>query len=127
MDYNDHKMNDVFLDDEGLIRVVYHGKFTQAAGERDIRNIMAIVARLEAEQRPILVLADTRDMGAHTLASRQTGLKAREVIPFSKMAIITNEDVYIATISKMITSLSKRQKEIGYFDNESDALKWLHA
>jgi len=120
-------MNKVFLDDDGVIRIVYHGKFTAADGERDIENILLHVTELEATHQPVLVLADTRDMGPHTLAARQTGLKAREVIPFQKMAIITNEDVYATTISKMITSLSKRQKQIGYFENEDEALKWLHS
>ncbi len=118
--------NIVSLDEKGFVSIVYHGDQTRTSLTLVIERVMLIVEKLLENDKPVMVLADIRDMGVHTPAARMTGLRARTIIPFWKMAIITSRsDLYTAKISTIMTSMSGRRKEIKYFKSQLGAAKWL--
>ncbi len=114
------------MDEAGVIRIVYHGNQTKTSLAQVIGRGLVLAGKLVEQDKPVIVLADIRDMGEHTVAARMTGLRARTVLPFWKMAIVTTDnDRYTAKISRIMTSMSGRRKEIRYFKREAWALRWL--
>lgn len=118
--------DEVYLDDNGFVHITYHGDQDKRSGQRTIDRAMTIMKHLEKDDESIYILADIRDMGEHTPTARQVGLKARETMPYRKMAIIVSKsDPFTAKISRVMTSMSQRSKEIGYFSSEKQATEWL--
>lgn len=118
--------NEVFLSDDGIVRIIYHGNQTKPLLQRAIRQATILMRQLAKEGGRVLVLADIRDMGTHTEGARMIGVQARSTMPFWKMAIITSElDPHTANISKMISAMSGRSKEIGYFLSDAEAISWF--
>lgn len=118
--------NVVFLDSNEFVHIIYHGDQTKASLQSVVDKAMGIMLNLIAEDKPVNMLADIRDMGKHTPAARMVGIQARTTMPFWKMAIVVSKtQPYTAKISQMITAMSGRKKEIGYFKSEVRAAKWL--
>lgn len=118
--------DEVFLDSNRFVHIIYHGDQDKRSGQRTINRVMTIVMRLVRQDSMVNILADIRDMGKHTPNARQVGAHARETMPYRKMAIVVSDtDPYTAKISKIVTSMSSRKKEIGYFKTEELAIEWL--
>ena len=119
-------VNEVFLDDEGVIRGVYHGAQTGAELQSMIERIMRIMAILIRNDKPVRLLVDIRDMGQYDRAARLVEMHARTVLPFWKMAFVTSvHHPEQEQISRKLTLMSGRRKEIRYFEREDDAIGWL--
>ncbi len=118
--------NEVFLDGQGVIHAVYHGKQTVAQLQHTIERIMKIMAILVRNDRPVRLLADIRDMGPYEQPARLVEMHARTILPFWKMAFVTSgKEPEGEKVSRVLTSMSGRKSEIRYFRREDDAIGWL--
>ena len=119
-------VNEVFLDKGGVIRSVYHGPQNGSEMRQTLDRIMKIMEILLRADKPIRLLVDIRDMGQYDPMARLIEMHARTVLPFWKMAFVTSpkhppsEDV-----SRKLTMMSGRRKEIRYFQREDDPVGWL--
>lgn len=118
--------NEVYLDKGGVVRSVYHGPQNGKEMRQTLERIMKIMEILLRDDKPIRLLVDIRDMGQYDPMARLIEMHARTVLPFWKMAFVTSpshpgsED-----ISRKLTLMSGRRKEIRYFEREDDAVGWL--
>ncbi len=75
---------------------------------------------------PVRVLIDIQDMGPYDQAARILEMRARTVLPFWKLSFVTTpEHPEQEQISRKLTMMSGRRKEIRYFEHEDDAIGWL--
>ena len=120
--------NRVTMGKDHIIRSVFRGDQTPQTLQTSIEQAVILSAPLIAADKPVLFLADIRHIGNHTAASRLTGLRARAQLPFWRIAIIAkpDENKDILVISKKLTAMSGRKKEIHYFATVPPALRWLH-
>jgi hypothetical protein len=118
--------NEVFLDDNGVIHGVYHGRQTGRMLQRTFNRIMKIMDILIKQDLPIKLLIDIRDMGEYDQAGKLVEMHARTILPFWKMAFVTAiTHPEPEKISRKLTLMSGRRKEIRYFVREDDAIGWL--
>lgn len=118
--------NKVFLDKEGVIHTIYHGQQTGEDMQRTFERIMKIMKLLIESDKPVRLLIDMRDMGPYDLSARLVEMHARTVLPYWKLAFVTSsEHPYQEQISRKLTLMSGRRKEIRYFIREDDAIGWL--
>jgi hypothetical protein len=119
-------INEVFVDDEGTVRVIYHSAQTAPKLKRTVDRALDIMQKLITKDKPVRLLVDIRDMGPYDQPARLVELHARTVLPFWKMAMVTTgEGPESEIISRQLTSMSGRRSEIRYFKREDDALGWL--
>ena len=119
-------VNEVYLDDEGVIRSVYHGLQTGDGLQRTIERIKKIMDILIINDKPVRLLIDIRDMGQFDPGARLVEMHARTMLPFWKMAFVTShQHPEQEQISRKLTLMSGRRKEIRYFEREDDAVGWL--
>lgn len=118
--------NEVFLDDRGVIHSVYHGRQTGKRLERTFARIKKIMDILIKQDMPIKLLVDIRDMGEYDQYGKLVEMHARTILPFWKMAFVTSpHHPPDEGVSRKLTLMSGRRKEIRYFEHEDDALGWL--
>lgn len=118
--------NKVFLDKEGVIHTTYHGQQTGETLQRTFERIMKIMKLLIESDKPVRLIIDIRDMGQYDLSARLVEMHARTVLPYWKLAFVTSsEHPYQEQISRKLTLMSGRRKEIRYFIREDDAIGWL--
>lgn len=119
-------VNVVYLDDQGVIHSVYHGFQSGKLMRKTLERIMKIMTILLRDNKPIRLLVDIRDMGQYDTMARLVDMHARTVLPFWKMAFVTSPDhLPSENISRKLTLMSGRRKEIRYFQHEGDAVGWL--
>jgi hypothetical protein len=119
--------NEVFLDNDGVIHSVYHGAQTGNELQRTIERIMKIMGILLRDDKPIRLLVDIRNMEGYDQAGRLVEMHARTILPFWKLAYVTSpEHPASENISRKLTLMSGRRKEIRYFQREDDAIGWLN-
>jgi len=119
-------VNEVYLDDDGVIHGIYHGTQTGDGLARTIERIMKIMDILIRNDKPVCLLVDMRDMGEYDTSARLVEMHARTVLPFWKMAFVTApEHPEQEAVSRKLTLMSGRRKEIRYFGREDDAIGWL--
>ncbi len=119
-------LNEVYLDEQDVVRTVYHGRQTAAGLLRTTTEIMEIMQQLVADDKPVRLLADIRDMGVYDQPARIIEMQARTALPFWKLAYVTTgAQPEGEKLSRVITSMSARRQEIRYFKREDDALGWL--
>ncbi len=118
--------NKVFVDTIGVIHGVYHGPQTARGLQRMIKRIAKIMDELIQQDSPVRLLLDIRDMGQYDVSARLVEMHARTVLPYWKLAFVTSEHhPSVEQISRKLTLMSGRRKEIRYFQREDDALGWL--
>lgn len=118
--------NEVFLDNVGIIHCVYHGTQNFSAMHDATEHMLKIVDILIKNDRPVRILIDMRDMGPYDQAARILEMRARTVLPFWKLAFVTAPNhPEQEQISRKLTLMSGRRKEIRYFEHEDDAVGWL--
>jgi len=119
-------VNDVRLDKNGVVRIIYHGSQTASKLMQTMTNIMKIVQKLLDADKPVKLLVDIRDLSEYDQPSRLVEMQARATLPFWKMAFVTTADENLAeNISRKLTMMSGRKQEIRYFKREDDAIGWL--
>lgn len=120
------KSNQVYLDDDGVIHSVYHGPQTGEGLKKTIERILRLMEIMIRNDRPVKLLVDMRDMGEYTTAARLVEMHARTILPFWKMAFVTSrQHPSQEEVSRKLTLMSGRRKEIRYFEREDDAVGWL--
>ena len=113
-------------DDEGIIHGVYHGPQTGVGLQKTIERIMRIMDILIRNDKPVRLLVDIRDMGQYDPMARLVDMHSRTVLPFWKMAFVTSHQHPVQEqVSRKLTLMSGRRKEIRYFQREDDAVGWL--
>jgi len=118
--------DEVFLDKQGIVRAVYHGPQTAAMLESTVDRIMKIMIKLVAQDKPVKLLVDIRDLGGYDRPAMLVEMHARTILPFWKMALITTDALPEGEkVSRQITAMSGRRGEIRYFQREDDAIGWL--
>lgn len=91
-----------------------------------IERMLRIADILIKNDRPVRILIDIRDMGPYDQAAKILEMRARTVLPFWKLAFATApEHPEQECISRKLTMMSGRRKEIRYFEHEDDAVGWL--
>lgn len=119
-------VNEVYLDDDGVIRSIYHGPQSGSGLQSTIERIMKIMDILIRNDKPVKLLVDIRDMGQFDPAARLVEMHARTILPFWKMAFVTShQHPEQEQVSRKLTMMSGRRKEIRYFEREDDAVGWL--
>lgn len=119
-------VNEVFLDDHGVIHSIYHGPQNGRIMQRTFNRIMKIMDILIKQDMPVRLLIDIRDMGAYDMQGKMVEMHARTILPFWKMAFVTDKThPHPEQISRKLTLMSGRRKEIRYFEREDDAIGWL--
>jgi hypothetical protein len=119
-------VNEVFLDDHGVIHGIYHGPQNGRIMQRTFNRIMKIMDTLIKQDMPVRLLIDIRDMGAYDMQGKMVEMHARTILPFWKMAFVTDKThPQPEQISRKLTLMSGRRKEIRYFEREDDAIGWL--
>lgn len=119
-------MNEVFLDSGGVVRSIYHGPQNGREMRKTLERIMKIMEILLRDDKPIRLLVDIRDMGEYDPMARLIDMHSRTVLPFWKMAFVTSPSHPASEdISRKLTLMSGRRKEIRYFQREDDAVGWL--
>lgn len=119
-------VNEVFLDDHGVIHSVYHGLQTGNMLQKTFDRVMKIMHILIKQDMPVRLLVDIRDMGAYDQRGKMVEMHARTRLPFWKLAFVTGRaHPDSEQISRKLTSMSGRRKEIRYFEREDDAVGWL--
>jgi hypothetical protein len=119
-------VNEVYLDDDGVIHGIYHGSQTGAGLQDMMERIMRIMDIMIRNDKPVRLLIDIRDMGEFDPAARLVEMHARTVLPFWKMAFVTShQHPEQEQVSRKLTLMSGRRKEIRYFEREDDAVGWL--
>lgn len=114
------------LGKDGIIRAVYNGTQTAASMQRVTDRLLKIMQPLIDDDKPVMLLADIRGMGDFDQSARLVDMHARTVLPFWRMALVTSDDLPPSEmISRTITSMSGRKKEIRYFQKEADAIGWV--
>ncbi len=118
--------NKVSVGKDGIIRVVYHGSQTASTLQDMTTRQLAIMQRLIDSDKPVMLLVDIRDLGEFSLSAKLVDMHARTILPFWKMALVTSgARPESEIISRKLTSMSGRRKEIRYFQREDDAVGWL--
>lgn len=121
-----HAVNEVFLDDHGVIHSIYHGPQTGRMLQRTFNRVMKIMDILIKQDMPVKLLVDIRDMGEYDQQGKMVEMHARTILPFWKMAFVTTHShPQPEQISRKLTLMSGRRKEIRYFEREDDAVGWL--
>lgn len=120
-------VNEVYLDDQGVIHSIYHGPQTGGGLQRTIERIKTIMDIMIRHDKPVWLLVDIRDMGAYDdRAAKLVDMHARTMLPFWKMAFVTtHHHPEQEQVSRKLTLMSGRRKEIRYFEREDDAVGWL--
>ena len=118
--------NDVYLDDNSVVRCVYHGRQTAITLLETTTKILEIMRGLVEKDEPVRLLADIRDLSDYDQPSRIVEMQARTALPFWKMAFVTSGlPTTGEKVSRTLTSMSGRKSEIRYFRREDDAIGWL--
>jgi hypothetical protein len=120
--------NVVWLDKKQIIHSVFHGDQTRDKLRHSIQEMQDLSEELHHDDKPILMLADLRDVGEYPLESRMVGMRGRAQLPFWRFALVTTRDDphnYVA-VSKKLTAMSARKKEMMYFTSLPDAYHWLN-
>ena len=119
-------VNQVFLNDDGIIHGVYHGPQNAEGLVSMMDRIMKIMKIMIQNDKPVLLMMDIRDLGEYNQAARLVEMHARTILPFWKMAFVTTlKHPEQEQVSRRLTSMSGRRKEIRYFIREDDAAAWL--
>lgn len=119
-------VNRVYLDNQSIVRCIYHGRQTAVTLLDTTTMILEIMRKLVEEDKPVRLLADIRDLSDYDQPSRIVEMQARTALPFWKMAFVTSGQVTSGEkISRTLTSMSGRRSEIRYFRREDDAIGWL--
>lgn len=122
-----HFANKVFLGKDGIVHGVYHGPQTGQGMRETLDRMIKIMEILLRDDKPIRVLVDISDMGLYDPMARLVEMHARTILPFWKMAFVTSDNHPPAEdISRKLTLMSGRRKEIRYFQREDDAKGWLN-
>jgi hypothetical protein len=119
-------VNDVFLDDQSVVRCIYHGRQTAISLLETTTKILEIMRGLVEQDKPVRLLADIRDLSDYDQPSRIVEMQARTALPFWKMAFVTaGAQTSGEKVSRTLTSMSGRKGQIRYFKREDDAIGWL--
>jgi hypothetical protein len=118
--------NQITLDPDGFIRETYEGDQDSTSVSLAVRQTMGLIRELQAEDhsQPIKLLVDLRRVGNQNLGARQTGGKALQSLPYSKIAIFGGSK-FLMAVANLLTSASGK-RNIRQFATEDDAIKWLN-
>lgn len=118
--------NIVYLGNDGVVRSIYHGPQTGSGMRETLEKIMRIMEIFLRDDKPIKLLVDIRDMGQYDTMARLVEMHARTILPFWKMAFVTSDrHLPSEDVSRKLTLMSGRRKEIRYFQRDDDAVAWL--
>jgi hypothetical protein len=116
----------IYLDSQDILRVEQRGVTDKPKATHMLNRMRQLSAKLLGQQKNVLVMADIRELKGFAPGTERVGLEIRETIPFSRMAIVIDDgETKIVRKSETITAQSSRKKEIGYFNSEATAIKWL--
>lgn len=119
--------NVIWLSKQQVVYVVYHGSQTPEKLTATIEELRRICSAMRAEQQPILMLVDVRDIDRYQDNAKTISMRARTELPFWRMAIMVGKDDAntVLSVSHQMNETSIRRKEITYFSSLLDAQKWL--
>jgi hypothetical protein len=112
------------LTPDGIIVSRYLGDQTGETVKESYNQLMPLVAQLQAEQRPVLILIDMSRTGKQNASARMAAQETLRTIPFKKMAAF-GSSVYLKHITLFILNLLGMSDKFGFFDTEEEAMKWL--
>lgn len=119
--------NVVWCDKNDFIHAVFHGEQTLEKLRGAVWESQQLCEELVKSDKPILMIADIRDIGAHRPEARLIGMRARAQLPFWRLAIVTSDiENETTTVSLKLTAMSSRKQEIGYFSSLPKAYAWLN-
>ena len=119
-------VNEVYLDDQSIVKCIYHGRQTATTLLETTTKILEIMRELVEHDKPVRLLSDIRDLSDYDQPSRIVEMQARTALPFWKMAFVTSGQATNGEkVSRTLTSMSGRKSEIRYFRREDDAIGWL--
>src|ERR1700712_5411690 len=84
--------NVVWLDKKQFIHTVFHGDQTREKLRQSIQEMQDLSEELGREDKPVLILADLRDVGEYPMESRIVGMRGRSQLPFWRFALVTTKD-----------------------------------
>lgn len=123
---NSKVKNRVFLDKRNVIHAIYAGAQTVTSVQIVIERIMKVMNKLIAQDMPVKLLIDIREMGDYDVPARLLEMRARTMLPYWKLAFVTNDQQTVSEqVSRTLTLMSGRRNEIRYFRREDDAIGWL--
>ncbi len=119
--------NIIWLSKQHVVYVVYHGSQTPEKLTTTIDQLRRICKAMRAEQQPILMLVDVRDIDCYQDGAKTISMRARTELPFWRMAIMVGKDDVntVLSVSHQMNETSTRRKEITYFSSLPDAKQWL--
>jgi hypothetical protein len=120
--------NVVWLDKNHIVHSVFHGDQTRDKLRKSIQEMQDLSDELSRQDKPVLLLTDLRDVGEYPMESRVVGMRGRSQLPFWRFALVTTKDDphnYIS-VSKKLTAMSARKKEMEYFTSLPEAYRWLN-
>jgi UDP-N-acetylmuramyl pentapeptide synthase len=117
-------LNKVFLDKQGVIRIIVAGDQTAGTVKEMGEKIAFYIGQLRSEHRPVLVLDDLRHLGKTTSEARREVGRLAKQLPYDRAAMVGDG----STLMRYGTNLMLRAVGRGnarYFGHEETALKWL--
>lgn len=120
--------NVVWLDKKQIVHSVFHGDQTRDKLRQSVKEMQELADELVQQDMPVLMLCDLRDVGEYPLESRMIGMRGRAQLPFWRYALVTTKDDphNYRSVSKKLTAMSARKKEMSYFVSLPDAYHWLN-
>lgn len=116
--------NRVFVGTDGFIHNVY-------AGDQDYASVKAVemedrrfAEELRATGKPVLVVADLRQMGKSTPESRKAAREALDVGFFDRVAV-TGGGAFLRHLSNFIIMASRHSDRARWVATEEEATEWL--
>lgn len=121
----DDKPNGVFLNEHDIMELHFYGsqsleKVKQMMAEED-----AILAKLQREGKPLMILGNAELMGKMTAEGRKIAVEYVKSYNFKKIAVYGGSTFIMTVAALVIRAL--RRKDIRIFKSRKAALQWLLA
>jgi len=116
--------NTITLDPRGFIYQVYLGNQNYESVNQARLSTLPLISQLRAQNKPVLILADIREVKSIDAGSRIAGLEVFKNLDFDRYAVFVGS-VYLKFVVKFVVSMSGRKEQVGIFDKETEAVDFL--
>ena len=116
--------NKVFVGEDGFIHNVYSGDQDYASVKAVEMEDRRFAQELRAAGKPVLVVADLRQMGKSTPDSRKAAREALDVGFFDRIAV-TGGSAFLRHLSNFIITASRHSDRARWVGTEEEAAEWL--
>lgn len=125
--YNNGQMpdNKVFINDQGLLEIHVVGDQTYDTVMQMGQEMKRLIAELESQHKPVLVLDDVTRMERTNTGARQAVNHIARTFSYKKAAMVGSSAPLMRYGTMLLLQAIGMGQKIKYFDDQQAAIDWL--